>query len=44
VEEWQQPPVPTPEQKRAWGARKHQEKWLRILLFFPTQMIIKNCE
>lgn len=43
IEEWQQPPVMTPEQ-RAAGGRSHEEKWLRWFLWWPSQMLLRQCK
>jgi hypothetical protein len=43
-EEWARPPQPTREQARAWGARKHREPWISWMLWWPSQMAIKQCE
>ncbi|CAK9779990.1 hypothetical protein CC85DRAFT_283575 [Cutaneotrichosporon oleaginosum] len=41
-EEWAQPPQPTREQARAWGARKHREPWVSWMLWWPSQMLIRQ--
>lgn len=44
VEEWAKPPVPSREQQRAWGDRKHREPLISWLLWWPTQMLIRQCK
>lgn len=43
VEEWAAPPVPTSEQRRASGARKHRATWLSWVLWWPVQMLWRQC-
>lgn len=42
-EEWAVPPQPTPEQARMWSARKQSKPWVSWMLWWPSQMLIKQC-
>ncbi|BEI99891.1 hypothetical protein CcaverHIS631_0409340 [Cutaneotrichosporon cavernicola] len=43
-EEWAQPPQPTREEASAWDSRKHRVKWVSWMLWWPSQMVIKQYE
>lgn len=44
IEEWAAPPVPTAEQKRAVGAKKHRATWVSWALWWPVQLLWRQCE
>lgn len=48
VEEWQQPPTPTTAERKFFGRLRgpthNQEKWVKWLLWWPSKIVIKNCE
>lgn len=48
VEEWQDPPKPTTSERKLFGRLRgpthHQEKWVKWLLWWPSKIVIKNCE